>query len=104
VQATANDYRDVVNAAVASSPYGSTVLSSYDNVSNNAIFGAGSTNIAFKSTIDFGVGSGGTYSFRAGVDFGNGGAVPRRPVGRADYQRYVVGWQLQQHWRHLRGQ
>ncbi|MYM26959.1 PEP-CTERM sorting domain-containing protein [Duganella sp. CY15W] len=75
VQATANDYRDVVNAAVASSPYGSTVLSSYDNVSNNAIFGAGSTNIAFKSTINFGVGSGGTYSFRAGVDFGNGGAV-----------------------------
>ena len=74
-QASANDYRDVVNAAIANHPYGSTVLSSYDNVSNNGIFGAGSTNIAFKSTITFGVSSAGSYAFRAGVDFGNGGAV-----------------------------
>jgi len=74
-QASANDYRDVVNAAIASHPYGSTVLSSYDNVSNNGIFGAGVTNIAFKSTITFGLSSAGNYAFRAGVDFGHGGAV-----------------------------
>jgi len=74
-QATADDYRNVVDAAVASNPYGSTVLSSYDNVSNNGIFGAGSTNIAFKSVITFGLSSAGNYAFRAGVDFGNGGAV-----------------------------
>jgi len=74
-QATADDYRNVVDAAVASNPYGSTVLSSYDNVSNNGIFGAGSNNIAFKSVITFGLSSAGDYAFRAGVDFGNGGAV-----------------------------
>jgi hypothetical protein len=74
-QATAQDYRSVVDAAVAASPYGSTVLNNYDIVSNQYLFGAGATNIAFKSNISFGVASGGTYSFRAGVDFGNGGAV-----------------------------
>jgi hypothetical protein len=74
-QATAQDYRSVVDAAVAASPYGSTVLSNYDIVSNQYLFGAGATNIAFKSNISFGVASSGTYSFRAGVDFGNGGAV-----------------------------
>lgn len=74
-QATAEDYRSVVDAAVAASPYGSTVLSNYDIVSNQYLFGAGATNIAFKSNISFGVASSGTYSFRAGVDFGNGGAV-----------------------------
>lgn len=71
--ATALDYSTVVDAAVAGG--NSTVLNSYDNVSNNSIFGAGSTNIAFKSTIDFGLSAAGSYSFRAGVDFGRGGAV-----------------------------
>jgi len=74
-QATAEAYRSVVDAAVAASPYGSTVLNNYDIVSNQSLFGAGATNIAFKSNISFGVASSGTYSFRAGVDFGNGGAV-----------------------------
>lgn len=74
-QATAEAYRSVVDAAVAASPYGSTVLNNYDIVSNQYLFGAGATNIAFKSNISFGVASTGTYSFRAGVDFGNGGAV-----------------------------
>jgi len=73
-QATAQDYRSVVDAAIAASPYGSTVLSNYDIVSNQYLFG-GAQNIAFKSNITFGVASSGTYSFRAGVDFGNGGAV-----------------------------
>jgi hypothetical protein len=75
VQATAQDYRSVVDAAVAASPYGSTVLNNYDIVSNQSLFGAGATNIAFKSNITFGVSTDGSYSFRAGVDFGNGGAV-----------------------------
>ncbi len=72
-QLTAQDYADVVNAAVAGG--NSKVLASYDNVSNNSVFGTGTSNIAFKSTIDFGLSSAGTYSFRAGVDFGKGGAV-----------------------------
>lgn len=72
-QSTAQGYADVVNAAVAG---GNTkVLASYDNVSNNSVFGTGNSNIAFKSTIDFGLSSAGSYSFRAGVDFGKGGAV-----------------------------
>ncbi|MBI3229907.1 MAG: CCXG family PEP-CTERM protein [Burkholderiales bacterium] len=77
-QATAEAYRAVVDAAVATpgAGYGSTVLASYDNMSNHALFGS-STNIAFKSTINFGVQAGetGNWSFRAGVDFGGGGAV-----------------------------
>jgi len=73
-QVSANAYRDIVDAAVANSSH-SAVLSNYDIVSNQSLFGAGATNIAFKSTINFGVNAAGTYSFRAGVDFGNGGAV-----------------------------
>ncbi len=76
--ASAEAYRSVVEAAVANSGagYGHTTLASYDSMSNHALFGA-STNIAFKSTIVFGVQAGqtGNWSFRAGVDFGNGGAV-----------------------------
>ncbi|MYM86880.1 PEP-CTERM sorting domain-containing protein [Rugamonas sp. FT82W] len=72
-QASAQDYRSVVDAAVAGGQ--TTVLSSYDNVSNNSVFGTGNSDIAFKSTIDFGLSAAGTYSFRAGVDFGRGGAV-----------------------------
>ncbi|WP_348695790.1 CCXG family PEP-CTERM protein [Duganella fentianensis] len=75
VQSTAQAYADVVNAAVSGSTGHSVVLSSYDNVSNNSVFHAGNSNIAYKSTIDFGLTSAGTYSFRAGVDFGKGGAV-----------------------------
>jgi hypothetical protein len=74
-QTTADAYRSIVDAAVANSPYGSKVLTNYDIVSNQSLFGASATNIAFKSTINFGVSTAGTYSFRAGVDFGNGGAV-----------------------------
>ena len=76
--ATAEEYRSVVDAAVATpgAGYGSTFVSNYDNVSNHALFGS-SNNIAFKATINFGVaaGSTGNYTFRAGVDFGRGGAV-----------------------------
>src|SRR5574343_704292 len=64
-QSTAQGYADVVNAAVAASGAHSVVLSSYDNVSNNGIFNAGNSNIAYKSTINFGLTSAGEYSFRA---------------------------------------
>ena len=78
-QLNAAAYQSVVDAAVsvASAGYGSGVLSSYDNVSNQSIFGGSSSNIAFKSTINFGVtaADAGSWQFRAGVDFGKGGAV-----------------------------
>lgn len=74
IQSSAEAYRSIVDAAVANSSH-STVLSNYDIVSNQSLFGAGASNIAFKSTINFGLAASGTYSFRAGVDFGNGGAV-----------------------------
>lgn len=73
-QTSAIAYRDVVEAAVANTSH-STVLSNYDIVSNQSLFGAGANNIAFKSTINFGLDAAGSYAFRAGVDFGNGGAV-----------------------------
>lgn len=74
--ATALDYQQVVDAAVATaSPgYGSGFLTSYDQVSNQSLYGS-ATNIAFKSTIDFYLAQAGLYEFRAGVDFGRGGAV-----------------------------
>ena len=78
-QASANDYRDVVNAAVAipSLGYGSTSVALYDGISNHSVFGGSTGNIAFKSVIDFGVSAplAGSWDFRFGVDFGNGGAV-----------------------------
>lgn len=73
-QASAQDYADVVNAAVSGSGH-SVVLTTFDNVSNSGVFNAGNTGIAFKSTINFGLTTAGDYSFRAGMDFGNGGAV-----------------------------
>lgn len=78
VQSSAAAYQAVVNAAVANpgAGYGTTSLSSYDNVSNHGLFGSGS-NIASKSTITFGVSAAdaGQWSFRSGVDFGRGGAM-----------------------------
>lgn len=77
-QASADAYKAVVDAAVATpaAGYGSTSLSSYDYVSNQSLFGS-NNNIASRSTIDFGVtaAQAGTWSFRSGVDFGNGGAL-----------------------------
>lgn len=79
VQASAEDYRSAVDAAVAvaTTGYGSTVLGNYDITSNRSAFGNGASasDIAYKSSITFGLTTAGTYSFRAGVDFGKGGAV-----------------------------
>lgn len=78
VQSSASAYKAVVDAAVATpgAGYGSKNLSSYDHVSNSSLFGSNS-NIASRSTIDFGVSASqaGTWSFRSGVDFGKGGAL-----------------------------
>jgi hypothetical protein len=78
VQADAAGYQSIVEAAVASpaAGYGSGILSNFDDVTNKGLFGSNG-NIAFKSAITFGVDalSSGTWAFRAGVDFGNGGAV-----------------------------
>ena len=73
-------YKSLVDSAVASpsAGYGTTNISVYDNISNHSLFSGGSyTDIAFKSTIDFHVSSAnaGAWDFRAGVDFGYGGAM-----------------------------
>lgn len=77
-QTNANDYKNIVHAAVANptTGYGHQTLSTFDNISNHGLFGANS-NIAFEYNITFkvtGVETG-TWGFRAGVDFGRGGAV-----------------------------
>ena len=63
--ASADDYRDAVSAIVGAP----TVLSSYDNLALN-LNGQG-----LEGTITFYVASATSYDFRAGVDFGGGGAL-----------------------------
>ena len=65
--ATGSEYLNAVNAAVAGSAV--TDLSSYDNLAIDINGGA------LKSTNNFGVAAAGNWSFRAGVDYGKGGAV-----------------------------
>jgi hypothetical protein len=72
--ASAAAYMAAVNAALLGSSYASQYLSSYDAVSHQGVFG-GNTNFALKSTIEFGVAAAGNFGFRAGVDFGLGGAM-----------------------------
>lgn len=76
-QASAADYRSVVNAALAQPGTKFADIALYDGISNASVFAGASSNIAFRSTIDFGVAANqaGTWSLRAGVDFGKGGAV-----------------------------
>ncbi len=63
--ASADDYRTAVNAIVGAP----VVLSSYDNLALN-LNGKG-----LEATITFDVTSPTSYDFRAGVDFGGGGAL-----------------------------
>jgi hypothetical protein len=71
-------YKSTVEAAVASptTGYGSMTLSSFDNISNHGLFGSNS-NVAFDFTVSFNVDAvdAGLWEFRAGVDFGRGGAM-----------------------------
>jgi hypothetical protein len=77
-QTSANAYKSVVEAAVSnpSSGYGTTTLSSFNSVNNSGLFGSNG-NIAFDYTIKFNVANNnaGIWGFRAGVDFGKGGAI-----------------------------
>lgn len=77
-QNSAEAYKNVVEAAVAGSTtgYGVTSPAQFSNISNHGLFGA-NQNIAFDFTIRFGVTSeqAGEWEFRAGTDFGRGGAV-----------------------------
>jgi len=82
-QNSASAYQSVVEAAIANQAatpvagYGTANVASYNNISNQSVFGGPSTNIALESTINFGVSAAnaGTWDIRAGVDFGKGGAI-----------------------------
>lgn len=78
-QVDAATYQSVVDAAIASpsAGYGSATPAIYDNISNQSTIGGSNSNIAFKSTVDFGVSgaNAGTWEIRSGVDFGHGGAI-----------------------------
>lgn len=75
-QTSAAAYRSTVLAAVAkpTAGYGTKTLATFSGVNNAALFGANS-NVATEYKLDFSVASASAYSFRFGVDFGNGGAV-----------------------------
>ena len=76
-QIDAAAYRDTVNQAFTLSGGQSKTIALFDNVNNQNTFGGGPTNIAYRTTIDFSVAAGqaGNWDLRAGVDYGNGGAV-----------------------------
>jgi hypothetical protein len=76
-QIDAAAYKAAVNAAMASPGAQSAVVAQFDNLSNQSVFGGSVYDIAYRATIDFGVtaGQAGSWGLRAGVDFGNGGAV-----------------------------
>ncbi|MCH9640038.1 MAG: CCXG family PEP-CTERM protein [Betaproteobacteria bacterium] len=79
-QIDAAAYKSLVDAAVVTSTagYGTAIVESYDKIANRTLFSGGSNrNIAIKSTIDFYVSAknAGLWEFRAGVDFGHGGAI-----------------------------
>ena len=79
LQIDAASYKSVVDAAVAgpSLGYGTATPAIYDGITNNGLFGGVFLDIAFKSTVDFGVSAvnAGAWEIRSGVDFGNGGAI-----------------------------
>jgi hypothetical protein len=76
-QGSAAAYQAVVNAAIAAPGSNSTTLALFDNITNSGVFGGSNQNLAERFTIDFGVSAAkaGNWGLRAGVDFGNGGAI-----------------------------
>jgi hypothetical protein len=66
---TASAYQSAVNDAVSSAGAKSYSVASYDSLATARYDGA------FKSTVNFGVATAGTWEVRAGVDFGGGGAI-----------------------------
>jgi hypothetical protein len=71
--ASASDYKSAVHAAVTAPGATSALVPSYDNLPIALGYGIG--DVALESNITFGVSTAGTWSFRAGVDFGKGGAI-----------------------------
>ncbi len=78
-QSSAADYRTVVDGLTAVAPgagYCDRALSSFSGIENSNACAAGSNgNVAFHYRIDFAAAANDVWSFRAGVDFGLGGAM-----------------------------
>ncbi|HEX8610098.1 MAG TPA: CCXG family PEP-CTERM protein [Telluria sp.] len=72
----AGAYQSAVNSSLQGTTYTKTTVDSYNNITHASLFG-GNSNFALKSTIQFGVtqANAGLWQFRAGVDFGYGGAL-----------------------------
>ncbi len=89
LQADAATLRDLIDAPGVLTHSASVSL--YDAVSNNSVFGAGNSNIAYKVTVNFDAATAGTWQFRAGVDFGHGGAMFLDGVA-VDYKTGDMWW------------
>jgi hypothetical protein len=76
-QASAGAYQSVVDAAMTGASAQLLVVPAFDGLSNHGTFGGGTSDIAYRATVTFGVtaGQAGSWDLRAGVDFGRGGAV-----------------------------
>ena len=72
-QASAEDYKSVVSAAITNT----VSVSSYNSVSPDDVGLLIPNSYAFQSIVNFGVSDAqaGLWSFRSGVDFGKGGAI-----------------------------
>ena len=70
-------YIDGLTAAAPGAGYCDAALSSFSNISNQVVCHGGNRNVAFHFQTLFGVAANqsGTWGFRAGVDFGRGGAM-----------------------------
>ncbi|MFO1380222.1 MAG: CCXG family PEP-CTERM protein [Chitinivorax sp.] len=76
--ASAADYRNTVNALTAVAPtagYCDRSLGLFDGINNGGQCGGGNSDVAFHFQIDFNAVASDFWSFRAGVDFGRGGAM-----------------------------
>lgn len=89
--AGASDYQAAVDAALQGASYVSAAPASLDFVSHQGLFG-GNGNFAMKTTVQFGVAVAGDWSFRAGVDFGLGGAMYLDGVA-VDFKSSDMWWE-----------
>ncbi|NHZ40156.1 CCXG family PEP-CTERM protein [Massilia aquatica] len=88
----AGAYQSAVNASLQGTSYTRTSVESYNNITHASLFG-GNSNFALKSTINFGVtqAAAGLWQFRAGVDFGHGGALFLNDVA-LDVKSHDMWW------------
>ncbi|WEF35999.1 CCXG family PEP-CTERM protein [Pseudoduganella chitinolytica] len=90
----ANAYRDAVEAAlmIPLGGYGTTELAAFSNVNNHDRFGS-ERDLAYHFTVEFDVTAAlaGQWRFRAGVDFGDGGAMMLDGTV-LDYSRDDLWW------------